>query len=79
MRGFIVASINKNAIKQGSGLVSEVIKYTPIVCEEEAEIKTAFEKQFPNQTILMTMPVETLRKNIAVIDSLAEKKGFELK
>ena len=48
MRGFIVASINKNAIKQGSGLVSEVIKYTPIVCEEEAEIKTAFEKQLQN-------------------------------
>lgn len=79
MKGFIVASINKNAIKQSSGLVSEMIKYTPIVCEEELEIKEAFEKQFPYQTILMTMPVETLRKNIEVIDSLAEKKGFELK
>jgi hypothetical protein len=56
-----------------------MIKYTPIVCEEESEIKEAFEKQFPYQTILMTMPVETLRKNIEVIDSLAEKKGFELK
>lgn len=78
MKGFIVASINKNAIKHNAGLINEMIKYTPVVCEKESEIKTAFEKQYPSQTILMTMPVDTLRKNIQTIDDLASKKGFEI-
>ena len=78
MKGFIVASINKNAIKQNAGLINEMIKYTPVVCEKESEIKIAFEKQYPAQTILMTMPIETLRKNIQTLDDLALKKGFEI-
>lgn len=76
MKGFIVASINKNAIKHNAGLINEMIKYTPVVCEKEEEIQIAFEKQYPAQTILMTMPIETLRKNIQTIDELASKKGF---
>lgn len=76
MKGFIVASINKNAIKHNAGLINEMIKYTPVVCEKESEIQLAFEKQYPAQTILMTMPIETLRKNIQTIDDLANKKGF---
>lgn len=76
MKGFIVASINKNAIKHNPGLINEMIKYTPVVCEKESEIQLAFEKQYPAQTILMTMPIETLRKNIQTIDDLANRKGF---
>ena len=78
MKGFIVASVNKNAIKQNSGLVSEMIKYTPIVCEKEDEIAKAFFTQYPAQTILMTMPIDTLRKHIKSIDDLATKKGFSI-
>lgn len=74
MKGFIVASINQNAIKQNAGLINEMIKYTPVVCENESEIMIAFQKQYPNQNILMTMPIETLRKNIQAIDDLMSKK-----
>ena len=46
----------------GKWFGKEVIKYTPIVLpERKNQIKAAFEKKFPYQTIL-TMPVETLRK-----------------
>lgn len=76
MKGFIVASVNKNAIKQNAGLINEMIKYTPVVCEKESEIQMAFEKQYPAQTILMTMPIDTLRKSLKSIDELASKKGF---
>lgn len=79
MIGFIVASVNKNAIKHNTGLINELIKYTPVLCEKEEEINIAFQKQYPLQTILMAMPIETLRKNIQSIDELANKKGFIIK
>lgn len=78
MKGFIIASINKNSIKHNTGLINEMIKYTPIVCEKESEIKNSFEKQYPSQTILMTIPIGALRKNIQAIDDLAIKKGFKI-
>ena len=74
--GFIVASVTTNSIKQNAGLVSEMIKYTPVLCEGEEEIKIAFDKQFPAQTILMVMPIETLRKNIQHLDEIASKKSL---
>ena len=76
MKGFIVASVNKNAIKQNAGLINDMIKYTPIVCEKESEMQTAFCKQYPAQTILMSIPIEALRKSLKSIDELASKKGF---
>ena len=76
MKGFIVASINTNSIKQNAGLTSELIKYTPVLCEQEEEINVAFEKQFPAQTMLMSMPIEALRKNIQHLDEIAHKKGL---
>lgn len=78
MIGFIVASVNKNAIKHNTELINEMIKYTPVLCEKEEEINLAFIKQYPLQTILMAMPIEILRTNIKYIDELANKKGLEI-
>lgn len=74
MKGFIVASINNKSIKQAAGLEAHLIRYTPVLCESETDIASQFALQLPEQMILMTIPVDILKKNIQVLDEMAARQ-----
>lgn len=78
MKGFIVASINPKLIKQSSGLDEHMIRYTSVMCENMNEISHQFAKQLPDQTILLTMPLDALKKNIRQLEQLAQSKNITM-
>lgn len=78
MKGFIVASVNPKLIKQANGLNEQMVRYTSVMCEDAKEIPEQFAKQFPNQTVLLSMPIDALKKNIQLLEQMAKSKNIEL-
>lgn len=72
--GFIIASINKKDIKQAVGLESHVVRYTPVLGDNQEIVLESFKEAFPDHIIVITMPVEALKQNIEVLDSLSQKR-----
>lgn len=70
---FIVASINQKAIRKTVGLESQMIRYTPVLCEKAEDIPVQFAKAFPDDIILMTMPGDILQKNLNYLDEMEKK------
>lgn len=70
MKGFIVVSIDPKSIKQSIGLEEHMLRYTSVISEDAKEIPPQFNEHFPNQTILLTIPVDTLKKNIELVDQM---------
>lgn len=75
MKGFIVASVNKKALRQSVGLESQLIRYTPVMGEDQEAIAKQHQEFFPDYTIIMTMPIDVLKKNIEVIENSIEKQN----
>lgn len=69
--GFIVASVNKKAIKQSVDLEAQSVRYTPVLAESQEVVIDQFQQAFPDHLIVMTMPVDVLKKNIEIIEKLA--------
>lgn len=72
--GFIIASIHQKAVKQALGLESQIIRYTPVLGNDLESIVEQFQKAFPDHIVVMTMPVDILKKNIEVLESLDRQK-----
>lgn len=78
MKGFIIASVNEQAVKQSIGLESQVIRYTPVMGEDQETITEQFKEAFPDHIVIMTMPIDVLKKNIEVLEALAKQKDLAL-
>lgn len=82
MKGFIIAGISPNAIRQAHGLESQLIKYTPVIAETQEDAVEEFKKECPEILIIMTMPTQILEQNIKVVNSvmasLAKQQELEL-
>lgn len=73
MKGFIVASINKKTLKQSSGMESQLISYRSVMGENQESVMEQYTQSFPDYIVVLIMPVETLKKNIEVFDSLEKQ------
>ena len=69
MKGFIVASVDKKALKKLTTIRSDVIKYTPVI-SIDSMVEKAFVDEFPEHHILFAMPIEEIKSHIAVIEKL---------
>jgi hypothetical protein len=78
MKGFIVASVNPKLIKQSAGLEEQMIRYTSVMCDDVKEIPEQFNKHFPNHTILLTISAATMKKNLQLLEQLAQAQNIAL-
>lgn len=78
MKGFIIAHIDMSIANQSEALNEQIVRYTPMVIENEKDLETQFEQHFPTQTILMALPLETMRKNINILDNMVKQHNLVL-
>lgn len=78
MKSFIVASVNKNSILQVNKLTSEMVHYTPIICDSEDEISSIFAENFPDRILILSMSANTVKNSLADINKIVLENNLIL-